>query len=367
MCFFMPVYKNQKRNSWYCSFYYKDWNGTHKRKKKEGFPTKKAAKEYEAAFLASKNGSCNMEFQCLAELYLADCKNRCKPTSFSEKEFLIRKKIIPRFGNMIVSEIKPSAIRLWQNELLSARRQDSRPYTPTYLNAIHVQLSAIFNYAVRYYGLSQNPALLCGSIGQKKTAFVNFWTLDEFNRFLSSVQDDLTVRTIFQLLFWTGIRSGELLALSVESFDFSKQLLHINRNYCRLRKEDVFLTPKTPKSVRSIALPDFLCKSVQEYISAQNSLSAKDRLFPVSKYYLSSRLKRGCELSGVPHIRLHDLRHSHASLLIELGASPLLISERLGHDKIETTLQIYSHLYPDKHTAVAKSLDSLYQSTFQVL
>lgn len=197
----MPVYKNQKRNSWYCSFYYRDWDGASKRKKKEGFPTKKAAKDYEAAFLASKSGNCNMTFQCLAELYLEDCRNRCKPTSFSEKEFLIRNKIIPRFGNMTVSEIKPSAIRLWQNELLSARRPDSRPYSPTYLNSIHVQLSAVFNYAVKYYGLGQNPAHLCGSIGQKKSAPMNFWTLEEFNRFLSSMQGNSSARVIFLLLF----------------------------------------------------------------------------------------------------------------------------------------------------------------------
>ena len=185
----MPVYKNQKRDSWYCSFYYKDWNGTRRRKKKEGFKTKKAAKEYEAAFLASKSGNCNMPFRCMAELYLEDCKSRCKSTSYYEKEFLIQSKIIPSFGDMAVSEIKPSAIRLWQ----------------------------------------------------------------------------------------------------------------------------------------------------------------------------------GCQRSGVHPIRLHDLRHSHASLLIELGASPLLISERLGHEKVETTLQIYSHLYPDKQAAVADLLDEIHNSTFSVL
>lgn len=359
----MPIYKNQKRNSWYCSFYYRDWDGVNKRKKKEGFPTKKAAKEYEAAFLAAKNGNCNMSFKSMAELYLADCRNRCKPTSFSEKEFLIRNKLLPRFGDMPVSDIKPSAIRLWQNELLSARRENGRPYSPAYLNAIHVQLSAVFNYAVKYYGLMQNPALLCGSMGQKGSASVNFWTLDEFNRFLAALQDDFSVQVLFQLLFWTGIRSGELLALTAADFDFHKKLLSISRNYCRFKKEDVFLTPKTPKSVRSISLPDFLCESVQKYISMQEGLPPEGRLFPISKYYLSSQLKKGCELSGVPQIRLHDLRHSHASLLIEMGFSPLLISERLGHDKIETTLQIYSHLYPDKHTAVAKSLDSLYHGT----
>lgn len=363
----MPVYKNQKRNSWYCSFYYRDWNGTHKRKKKEGFPTKKAAKEYEAAFLASKSGNCNMPFRCMAELYLEDCRSRCKSTSYYEKEVLIRSKIIPFFGDMSVSEIRPSSIRLWQNELLTARKSNGCPYSPTYLKSISVQLSAIFNYAVKYYGLSQNPALLCGSMGQKKASPMGFWTLEEFNLFLASLRGNHLSQTIFQILFWTGIRSGELLALSVESFDFSKRLLHIDKNYCRLHKEDVFLTPKTPKSKRAIALPAFLCHQIQEYISSLNPDTSKERLFPVSKYYLTSQLKQGCMNSGVRQIRLHDLRHSHASLLIELGASPLLISERLGHEKVETTLQIYSHLYPNKQAAVADLLDNVHNSTLSVL
>lgn len=363
----MPVYKNQKRNSWYCSFYYKDWNGVHKRKKKEGFPTKKAAKEYEAAFLASKSKGCNMPFCCMAELYLEDCRIRCKSTSYYEKEFLIRNKIIPVFGNMNVSDIQPSSIRLWQNELLSAHKSNGLPYSPTYLKSISVQLSAIFNYAVKYYGLSRNPALLCGSIGHKKASPMGFWTLTEFNLFLNSLRGNHLSQTIFLILFWTGIRSGELLALSTESFDFSKRLLSIDKNYCRLHKEDVYLTPKTPRSKRTIVLPTFLCRQVQEYISTLSTNASNERLFPVSKYYLSSQLKQGCIASGVRQIRLHDLRHSHASLLIELGASPLLISERLGHEKVETTLQIYSHLYPNKQAAIADLLDDIHNSTFSVL
>lgn len=363
----MPVYKNQKRNSWYCSFYYKDWNGTRRRKKKEGFKTKKAAKEYEAAFLASKSGSCNMPFRCMAELYLEDCKSRCKSTSYYEKEFLIQNKIIPSFGNMAVSEIKPSSIRLWQNELLTARKPNDCPYSPTYLKSISVQLSAVFNYAVKYYGLPQNPALLCGSIGQKKASSMEFWTLEEFNLFLHSLEDNQLSQTVFLILFWTGIRSGELLALSEQSFDLSKRLLFVDKNYCRLHKEDLFLSPKTPKSKRTIVLPAFLCRRIQEYISAHPTKTPGERLFPVSKYYLTSQLKQGCQRSGVRSIRLHDLRHSHASLLIELGASPLLISERLGHEKVETTLQIYSHLYPNKQAAVADLLDEIHNSTFSVL
>lgn len=114
-------------------------------------------------------------------------------------------------------------------------------------------------------------------------------------------------------------------------------------------------------------MPAFLCHQIQEYISTLPADASRERLFPVSKYYLASQLKQGCINSGVRQIRLHDLRHSHASLLIELGAFPLLISERLGHEKVETTLQIYSHLYPNKQAAVADLLDDIHKSTLSVL
>lgn len=87
-----------------------------------------------------------------------------------------------------------------------------------------------------------------------------------------------------------------------------------------------------------------------------------DRLFTCTKRYLSHEMIRGCRLSGVKKIRVHDIRHTHASLLIELGFQPLLVSERLGHENIETTLNTYSHLYPNKHGKVAETLSKLMQN-----
>ena len=360
----MPVYKNKTRNSWYCSFYYTDWTGKKKRKKKEGFPSRKEAKEYETTFLMRHNGNCDMTFESLASLYLDDCRNRCKPTSLYEKSYLIENKILPYFKDMPVNEIKVSTVRFWQNELLSGHSRSGKSYSDTYLKSIHVQLSAILNYGMRYYNLPSNPAALCGSIGQKKACPMNFWTIDEFHRFLSGLEDKSMPQIIFQLLFWTGIRSGELLALSPEDFDFDRRLLRITRNYCRLQGQDMFLTPKTPKSIRTITLPEFLCDIMQSYISGFHAHHLNERLFNVSRYYLTTELKRGCQKANMKEIRLHDLRHSHASLLIELGYSPLLIAERLGHEKIETTLQIYSHLYPNKQFDLALHLESIHNSTF---
>ncbi len=360
----MPVYKCKNRDSWYCSFYYTDWTGKRKRKKKEGFPSKKEARNYETTFLMQREGRCDMTFQTLAELYLDDCRNRCKPTSLYAKSYLIETKILPYFKAIPVNEIKVSTVRFWQNELLAHHDAKGRPYSGAYVKSIHVQLSAIFNYGMRYYDLPSNPAALCGSIGQKKSSSIGFWTIDEFRRFLSYVQEHL-FRTAFQLLFWTGIRSGELLALTAEDFDFDRGLMHISRNYCRIHGQDVFLTPKTAKSVRAVTLPPFLCHDVRNYISASaGQAETCGRLFAISRYQLTKALKAGVKAAGVKAIRLHDLRHSHASLLIELGYSPLLIAERLGHEKIETTLQTYSHLYPDKQSGLARHLEDIHSGTF---
>ncbi len=364
----MPVYKSKTRDSWYCSFYYTDWTGKRKRKKKEGFSTKKEARQYEAAFLLQREGRCDMTFEALSALYLSDCRERCKPTSYYEKKYLIETKILPYFKTIRANEIKVCAVRAWQNELLSYRSSVGKPYSDTYLRSIYVQLSAVFNYGMRYYGLPSNPAALCGSMGRKKSPVMAFWTVDEFQRFLSCFAPDSLDRVLFEILFWTGLRSGELLALSAESFDLEKGLMHITRNYCRLHGEDLMLTPKTSKSVRTVTLPGFLRDEIGKYIADQSlyygGFPDGERLFPISKYYLARQLKNGCIRSGVREIRIHDLRHSHASLLIELGYSPLLIAERLGHEKIETTLQTYSHLYPNKQSDLALKLEDIHNRTF---
>ena len=164
---------------------------------------------------------------------------------------------------------------------------------------------------------------------------------------------------MIELLFWTGMRSGELLALTLNDFDFKEKTVSINKNFSRLNGKDLILTPKTPKSKRTITLPDFICKMVQDYANHLYDYKPNERLFPVTKFYLDHEIRRGCHKSGIKKIRVHDIRYSHASLLIEQGFPPLMISERLGHEKIQTTLQIYSHLYPNKHSLLADKLQEL--------
>lgn len=156
---------------------------------------------------------------------------------------------------------------------------------------------------------------------------------------------------------------GELLALTPADFDFEAKTVTISKSYSRLNGQDLIQSPKTAKSKRTVSIPDFLIDIVQAHIKALYKPKKNDRLFPVTKYYLNHEMNRGCKLSGVKKIRVHDLRHSHASLLIELGFSPLMIKERLGHEKIETTLQTYSHLYPNKQNELADKLQAFATST----
>lgn len=351
----MPTYKDEKTGLWYCKFVFTDWTGKKTQKKKMGFKLKKEAKDYEIEFLNKAHASCNMLFSSLVDLYMEDCKPRLKPTTYSGKKCLIHAHLLPYFGNIPINKISAATIRQWQTTMIS----HPAGYSETYLKTIHNQISAIFNFACKYYKFPENPARLCGSMGKKNADSMLFWTVDEFKRFIVAVSDKVASKTVFNLLFWSGIRSGELLALTLNDFDFDANTVAINKNFARLDKEDFILEPKTPKSRRKVALPLFICDLIKSYAEKLIDYEPNERLFTMTKHYLRHEMIRGCKKSGVKVIRIHDLRHSHASLLIEMGFSPLLISERLGHEDVKTTLQIYSHLYPNKQMEVAERLQSL--------
>ena len=168
----------------------------------------------------------------------------------------------------------------------------------------------------------------------------------------------------FLTLYWTGIRLGELLALSLADFDAEEKTLSITKSYQRINGRDVITEPKTAKGKRVITLPDFLVSELEEYVCKLYGMMADDRLFTITKSYLEKEMIRGTELSGIKKIRLHDLRHSHASLLIsKLGAQPNLVADRLGHEKIQTTLSTYSHLYPNQSRDLADQLNGLVEES----
>ena len=241
----MPAYKDKERGTWYASFYYTDWRGDRKLKKKRGFPRKKDAEEYEREFLRKEAQSCDMTFDSMTKLYMDDMRPRLRESTMRSKEYLIEGKILPFFGSLPLNAITPAHVRKWQAEILKENP------APTYAKSIHNQLSAIFNYAVKYYRLPENPARVAGAVGKKKASEMKFWTVEEFNKFLPCVPR-LPARVGFSVMFWTGLRIGELLALTPADIDLDAKTLSVTKTFQNIDGREVVTEPKTPKSRRTI-------------------------------------------------------------------------------------------------------------------
>ena len=360
----MPVFKNEDNGTWYVMARYVNWKGERKQKCKRGFATKKEAQEWERMFQLQNSSDLDMSFEAFTELYIRDVKNRLKENTWLTKEHIIRTKILPYFGKLKISEISTKEIITWQNEMLAYRDEKKKTYSQTYLKTLHNQLSAIFNHAVRYYELRSNPAAKVGNMGSEEHREMLFWTKEEYKKFAFEMMDKPVSFYAFEMLYWCGIREGELLALTPADFDFDKETVTINKSYQRLHGEDVITTPKTKKSNRTIKMPHFLCEEMQEYLGMLYGLKKKDRIFTVTKSYLHHEMDRGAKAAGVKRIRIHDLRHSHISLLIDMGFSAVAIADRVGHESIEITYQ-YAHLFPSKQTEMAKRLDDLGKGDFE--
>ena len=351
----MPAYKDEKTGKWFSKFYYTNWQGIKKQKWKRGFATKKEALGFERDFLEQQSANPDMTFQNLYEIYMEDMAARLKQSTLLTKKTVLQTHILPFFGSKPINEIKASDVRRWQAKLMSSPNN----YSQTYLKKINTELNSIINYAKRFYDLNTNPCGKAGTIGKAKAEEMDYWTYDEYIAFREGVKDKPLSYICFEVLYWTGMREGELLALSPADIDLDNKIISINRTYQRIGGKDVFTSPKTRKSKRKIPIPDFLCQELSDYIQSRYMLDADERQFPVTKSYLSHEMIRGCKITGAKKIRIHDIRHSHASLLINQGCDALMLADRLGHEKISTTLNTYSHLFPHKQQELMHSLESL--------
>lgn len=350
----MGAEKDPKTGKWLIQYRYTDWQGRRRKSTKRGFLTKREAEEWLRSFLAVSQCNINMKFSDFLKLYYRGMEKRLREYTMRTKKYIMEMKILPYFGEKRISEITPADVRQWQNILMQ------EGYAETYLRTIHNQLAAVFNYGVKYYDLKSNPCTKAGCMGKANAEKMDFWTKQEFMGFIKATDYEPQSYMIFMLLYWTGMRIGEAFALTPNDIDIDSKVISISKSYQRIAKRDVITQPKTPKSKRKIKISGFLTKELKKYMESQGIHNKEERLFTITRYQLLCDMKKGIQASGVKNIRLHDFRHSHASLLVELGFSPLEIAERLGHEKIETTLNTYSHLYPGKQEKIAKRLEQEY-------
>lgn len=351
----MAVYKD-KNGTWYVSARYTDWKGKSARKVKRGFKTKRDAAEWEKNFFIENAGNLDMTFETFYLLYKKNTQERIKLSTWKMKESVIEGKILPYFKNKRMNDIKPRDVVNWQNIMMKQCDDNGNPYSPVYLKTIHNQLSAIFNHAVKFYDLQSNPAQKAGNMGKEKSREMLFWTKEEYLKFAEAIMDKPISFYAFEILYWGGLRLGELLALTKQDIDFKRGIIRINKSYQRIEGEDIITDPKTPNSIRNVQMPEFLAEELKDYIDGLYGIEDDARIFPVTKSYLHHEMRRGCEISGVKRIRIHDIRHSHVSLLIDMGFSAVAIANRVGHESIDITYR-YAHLFPTRQGDMAAKLN----------
>lgn len=347
----MPAYKDKQRNTWYVSFYYKDWQGNSVRKKKSGFHTKREAAQWENDFKNSVDVNMNITLTKFVEIYFKDKEGELKERSVHNKRYMIEKHIIPYLGTRSMDSIMPADIIKWQSTI----RENG--YKPTYLRMLNNQLTALFTHAHNIYNLKDNPCKKIKKMGKSDADKFSFWTKTEYDKFISTLDKSDPYHLIFQILFWTGCREGELLALTSNDIDMNECTIRIDKTYYRTKGEDVITAPKTECSVRTITIPEFLKDEIEAYMKRLYRYPEDARLFPVTARAVQKKLQHQIEKAGVLPIRVHDFRHSHVAFLINEGVDMLLIKERLGHKDIRITMNTYGHLYPNQQKELAEMLN----------
>ena len=230
----MAAYKETDTGTWRIIYRYTDWMGERKQTSKRGFLTKKEALAWEREQLQKLKADLDMTFESFVKIYNEDMKNRIREHTWQTKTSIIENKLLPYFKNKKMSEIAPKDVISWQNEMIDCKDKNGKVYSPTYLKSMHNQLSAIFNHAVRFYELKSNPAAKVGSMGKKETTNeMLFWTKDEYLKFADSMMDKPISFYAFEVLYWCGIRLGELLALTPADFDFVKSTVSITKSLQR--------------------------------------------------------------------------------------------------------------------------------------
>ena len=253
----MPVYKD-KNGKWYVMLRYTDWTGKKKQKCQRGFSKKSEAAEWEKEFKLQKRANVDMTLESFYELYEQDVKPKLKENTWLTKQSIIESKILPYLGKRKLSDISAKDIVDWQNTVRKLPGTNGNTVSESYMRTIHNQLSAMFNHAIRYYSLQINPAQRAGSMGKAESREMKFWTKEQYLKFAEAMMERPIYYYAFEVLYWTGVREGELLALTPEDFDFEGKMLRINKSFQRIKGQDVITSPKTEAGNRVIAIPAFL-------------------------------------------------------------------------------------------------------------
>ena len=370
----MPVYNQTDKSKWtkdkrhwYFRCYYTDIHGKRRLYNSKMYLTQDAAKEAESAFLIKIKQHDNNEdilFKNLIDEYLYYKKRVLKSTTYYGNKTYINKHILPLFDNKKLSQINRPIINQWLEYI------ESQKYSIRYKNKIIRIFKEILNYAKDNYKLDQKIITTLQLIKDEapitEEKITNFWNYGEWRQFIKNVDDDYYY-TIFNFLYFTGCRIGEVMALNWHDIDFNKKTVSITKSLtAKVGNNSYIITsPKTNNSVRKIDIPDDLLELLKKHYenekkiySFNKSMFVFGNLKHLSATTLRTHLYKYIEKAKVKKITKHGFRHSHVSLLIYLGCNFRDVAERIG-DTITMVQNTYYHMYPAEKSEVITRLNDL--------
>lgn len=364
----MAQYRYPTKNGtlWLAKFEYIDpKSGKKESVYKRGFRTKSAARIFEEEFLENLADDNEMEeeesptFDEVFEELLNSHKNKEMKASTLETKFnIFNNYILPVFGEMKIDEISADDIAKWQEYIKKQKSKKGTLLSQAYLRTIQCQFNTIINYARDKGYIICNPLVDIKNMGVKGKR-VEFWSQQEYAKFAHYAMGYPECYYAFEVLYWCGLREGEMFALTREDIDLDNAVIHVNKTYHRARGEDYITEPKTESSIRTVSMPSFLLDELIEYFDMLYDLQPTDRVFRIPKSVLERTFRVATEEAGLKRITIHGLRHSHVSLLIKSKFDIFEISKRIGHKSIKTTQDTYGHLFDEVQKAIANELDVL--------
>lgn len=366
----MPSYEQSKSSKlWSVRFRETAPDGTVKQKRLSGYATKKAAqygyedyilkKSQEPAPIPEETAAPgDMLFDTLLDLFYKYKQGRIKSSSFYEIQRKINKRILPAFKGQKLKDIKPIDILNWQNEI-------SAQFSYNYTSDLMTMLSSIYKYGEKYHDIQNIMIKVDRPRKTEAKKEMSVWTPEEFAKF-KSASDNMTYTMFFTLLYIIGCRRGEAEALSWDDVDLDHATIKISKNLTRKSPSAPWeiTTPKNQSSNRTINIPPSLLEMLAKYKAWQSmNVPSTEFVFggdrPLAYRTTDRYFDATCKKASIKRIRIHDLRHSCASLLISKGVSIVGVSHQLGHSNIEQTLNTYSHLMPDDQSKITAELEAV--------
>ncbi len=379
----MPVYKytkeitnkktgkKVKKNAYRCIGSYVDIMGNPQKYHKRGFATEKEAKEWERTFLLSSKEEIDtsITFEELYKLFLEEKKTTVKKRSFDDIKYTCDKHILPFWKKVKINKININMIIKWQNQLLegkyySPQKKMEVEYSNSLLENIQTYLKSILRFGANTGRINNVQIIMFKNkkhVEQQKKE-MDFWELDEFNQFIETV-DDINLNALFNVLYWCGLRLGEALALNWNDVNFNTKTIKITKTWNDHHHE--ITTPKTQNSYRDVIVPNKCFEALEQllaYHRHKEGFNMNVFIFGFDKPYDDNYIRRKkelyCKKAEVKIIRIHDFRHSHVSLLINLGFSAFDIAKRVGHT-VEQVNETYGHQFKNAQLNMVDKLNSI--------